>query len=98
MIFWNVRLGSDTEKLFPFSLMELHFQKFAKYGLILATILLPVMTAERGIGIDLNQITENQDHSTNLNIFDTFITKNSRNKFNKRMRDIVVDMVRLGYI
>lgn len=78
--------------------MELHFRKFAKYGLILATIVLPIITTERGIAIDLDEIANDLENSKNADIFDTFISENSRNKFNKRMRDVVVDMVRLGYI
>lgn len=93
---FHFRLGSDPEELFPFSLMQLHFQKFAKYGLILAAIVLPIITAERGIAIDLDQIAN--DNLTHVDMFDTFISENSRSKFNKRMRDVVVDMIRLGYI
>lgn len=35
-----------------------HFRKFAKFGLILSTVLLPMMTSESGNGIDLDEFAE----------------------------------------
>lgn len=90
-------MGSDPEKLFPFSLMLDHFQKFAKFGLILSTVLLPMMTSDDGNGIDLDKIAEDVQNGKEVDK-DAFISENSRKKFNKRLRGVVIDMVRLGYI
>lgn len=78
-----------------------HFRKFAKFGLILSTILLPMITSEVGSGIDMDGIggsatlsTSNEDGAH----FNHFISDGSRTKLNKRLRDVIFDMVRLEYI
>lgn len=90
-------MGSDPDKLFPFSLMLEHFRKFAKFGLILSTVLLPMMTSDDGSRIDLDEMAEDVKNGKEVDK-DTFISENSRKKFNKRMRGVVIDMARLGYI
>lgn len=59
--------------------------------------LVPLLTAERSNGFDLDELSESVVNGV---VFEEngFITEKSRDGFNKRMRDIVVDMVRLGYI
>lgn len=92
-------MGSDPEKLYPYSLMLDHFRKFGKYGLLMATLLLPIILADKGQGVDLDEATNNSEHYKDTEISDPFfITESSRSKFKKRLRDVVVDMVRLGYI
>lgn len=86
--------------------MQEHFRKYAKFGLVLSTVLLPMITTEKGNGLDLDELAANFEKckenncvdSQDLEAFNTFISENSRNKFNKRQRDVVVDMVRLGYV
>ena len=99
-------MGSDPDKLFPYSLMQEHLRKNSKYGLILSTVLLPMITTEQGNGLDLDELAvkfekgkeNNFEDSNEFTAFDSFISDNSRNKFNKRLRDVAVDMDRLGYI
>lgn len=64
-----------------------------------------MITTEQGNGVDLDELAtkfekskENIENSTDLDAFESFFSENSRSKFNKRMRDVVVDMVRLGYV
>lgn len=85
-------MGSDP-KLFPFELMLEHFRKYAKFGLVLSTVLLPMITSTIGSGLDLDGIG-NKD-STNSN---NFISDGSRTKLMSRLRDVIIDMVRLEYI
>ncbi|XP_055296577.1 uncharacterized protein LOC129565586 [Sitodiplosis mosellana] len=100
------RLGSDPEKLFPFAVMLEHFRKYAKFGLVLSTVLLPMITTDRGNGLDLDELAvkfeknkeNNFENKEDLDAFNSFISDNSRNKFNKRLRDVVGDMARLGYV
>lgn len=91
-------MGSDPEKLFPYNLMLEHFRKFARYGLILATVILPVITSEREYGIDLDEIANNAESRSEEDFAYLFISERSRRNLNKRLRDIVVDMVRWEYI
>lgn len=93
----NFRLGSDPQKLFPYTLMQEHLRKFGKYGFILATVILPMLATEKGSGLNLDGMADNLRNCADMQIIDKFLTK-SQNKFHSRLRDIVIDMVRLGYI
>lgn len=91
------RLGSDPGKLFPFELMQEHLRKFAKYGLILSTVLLPIITLEDDYVTDFESIGESVENGSMMSP-DEIITENSRRKLYKRLRDIVYDMITLRYI
>lgn len=94
-------MGSDPEKLFPFTLMQEHLHKLGKFGLISAAVILPLLVIEKGNGLNLDGIADNADNieicGADTQIFDALIS-NSKNKFNKRLRDVVIDMIQLGYI
>ena len=94
----NYRIGSDPEKLFPYETMQEHFRKFGRYGLILAAALLPMITTEEGNKIDLDEAANDVANNQDSDVFENLISEKSRNKFNKRMRDVVIDMIRLGYV
>lgn len=85
-------MGSDP-KLFPYELMLEHFRKFGKFGLVLSTVLLPMITSEIGSGLDLDAI--DQTGGTDAN---GFISQRSQIKLMERLRDVIIDMVRLEYI
>lgn len=72
-----------------------HFHKFGRFGLLIASVLLPVMTVESGNGIDLDSQQANDNQKSTLS---SFISDKSRSRFEKRFRDIIGDMVRLEYI
>lgn len=74
-----------------------HFHKFAHFGLILATVLLPMVTSDGGNAIDLDKIADDVKNGTELDA-NVFISNKSLTKLNKRLRDVIVDMVRLKYI
>lgn len=97
-------LGSNPEELFPYELMEEHLRKFGKFGLIMASTLLPTITADRDRQMNLDEDSSNdkkidgepperpklEDHP--------LISNSSMERLNKRLRDIAIDMVRLEYI
>lgn len=93
---YNFRLGSDP-KLFPLELMLEHFRKFAKFGLVLSTVLLPMITSEIGSGLDLDGMGDQSSNKDGANAND-FISNRSRIKLMERLRDVIIDMVRLEYI
>lgn len=94
---FQFRLGSDPEKLFPFTMMQEHLRKCAKYGFILSTVVLPVITTEREFTLNLDEIGECAENGT-LESDNMLISERSLKKMNKRLRDIVADMMRLEYI
>lgn len=80
--------------------MQEHFRKFGKYGLMMATLLLTVITADKSDGINLDQACEdklNGKHSDGDN-FIINISEESHARFNQRLREVAVDMVRLDYV
>lgn len=90
-------MGSDPEKLFPRKLMMEHLRKFAKFGLVLSTVLLPMITSESGCGLDLDGIEKNTLNSDGTDS-NNFISERSHEKLNQRLKDVIIDMVRLEYI
>lgn len=85
------------QQIFPYALMQEHLRKFGKWGLMLAMMLLSVITADERGAINLDQLSEDiLDGKPSPR--DAYITENSRLKYNKRLRDVIVDMVRLGYV
>lgn len=73
-----------------------HFRKFAKFGLILATVLLPMLTAERGNTLDLDDIANKIKNGEKLDP-DSYNSGKTA-KYQKRLRGVVLDMMRLKYI
>lgn len=91
------RLGSDPEKLFPFELMQDHFQKFGKFGMIMAAMLLPMLTATGGHSVDIDSLCDGIKEGKDIDA-EVFISDESRQRLVNRLRGVVIDMVHLGYI
>lgn len=91
------RLGSDPEKLFSFEMMQDHFRKFARFGMILATVLLPMITSDGGKTIDIDALCDDFKDGKDVD-GSVFVSDESKNRLTCRLRDVVIDMVRLDYI
>lgn len=78
--------------------MQEHLRRFGKIGMILASVVLPVLTAEKGNGIDIDKMAENMANNEKIDTSDFFFAGPSRDRFNERMKGVVIDMARLGYI
>lgn len=81
-------VGSDPEKLFSSNDFERHLKKYGKYGILMAPNMLQVITANKDDVMDLD--VENEQ-------FEGFVKK-SGDTFNVRMRDVIKDVVALGYL
>lgn len=92
----SFRLGSDPEKLFPYSLFQQYLRKYAGFNLIVATLLISKTFADSSK--DWNELSENfqKDRKVPIHLYNHSDT--SIEKMNKRLRDIVIDMTRLDYI
>lgn len=102
-IFLFSRLGSDPDTLFPFEMLMEHLHKFGKFGLILAAMLLPMITADPSFGVNLDefadQVSDYKEGKVEMEMKDNpFLSENSKNKLHKRLRGVAIDMVRLGYV
>lgn len=91
------RLGSDPDKIFSYDLMMEHFRKYGKLALIFATVMLPVVTAEKGKELNLDVLASQCSDGGGYSM-DSIMTEESKIKFHKRLRDVIVDVARLGYI
>lgn len=74
-----------------------HFRKFAKFGLILSTVLLPMLTSDANTGIDLDEVAGDVQNGKAMDA-NMFISDNSQKRYDHRLRDVIVDMARLEYI
>lgn len=97
MIYKNRRLGSDPATVFPYEVMLEHFQKFGKFGLIMAMMVVPMMLSEDGIADDLDEFAEQVKDGLELDI-STYVSEKSQPMLHQRLRDIVIDMAQLKYI
>lgn len=91
----NTRLGSSPSKLFPFSALQAQLKRFGKFGFVTATLLLPMITMEAEKCPDLDEMVETFKNSDPA---DVSPFEPNAEAFNKRMRDVIVDMDRLGYM
>lgn len=82
------RLGSDPYKLYPFKVFQMQLQQFGKFGLLNASIVLPILTKEIDLHVDSNA-TQSNKNDNGSQVSDSL---------RKRLRDIVSDSQRLGYI
>lgn len=85
------RLGCDPEKLFPYEALQEQLKKFGLYAIPMAGMLLPVLTARDGEVLDLDELGGDQPSSPWCNPLDNPL-------FIERMRGIIDDVVRLGFI
>lgn len=96
LLVFDFRLGSDPDKLFSYEMMHEHFQKFAKFGILVASMILPILTLDADASIDLDDLAENLESGQDINAENPFCS--NQLVFYRKMQDVIVDMDRLGYI
>lgn len=75
-----------------------HLRKFGKFALIMASTILPTVTTDSEREMNLSDLSSNNDEEL-ANLQDhPLISKSSLTRFNKRIRDVAIDMVRLEYV
>lgn len=90
-------MGSDPDTLFSYDLMMEHFHKFGKVAVIYAGAMLPIMTAEEGKELNMDDLA-NQCNDGGEFTFASILSEKSKIKYYKRLRDVIIDMVRLEYV
>ncbi|XP_055615685.1 uncharacterized protein LOC129761880 isoform X2 [Toxorhynchites rutilus septentrionalis] len=93
------RLGSDPEKLFPRKALDEQLQRFGRFGLMMAVMLLPVINTKSEDVPDLEEMSEKlesgADVTENIN---NFRSEETEGIYREKMSGCCRDMVRLGYI
>ncbi|XP_017767832.1 PREDICTED: uncharacterized protein LOC108556296 [Nicrophorus vespilloides] len=85
----------DTEKVYPYSILQDHMRQFSAYGLMMTIMVTHLMMSEGDETPDL----ENADLTDHAGFESSFIYE-SKNEalFGERIRDVVIDMAAQNYI
>lgn len=73
------------------------FHEFGRFGLVMASMLLPMMTSQNGMADDLDEFAEQLNDGQKVDE-NTYMSKETRHISNRLLKDVVVDMARLEYI
>lgn len=93
------RLGSDPEKLFPRKALDEQLQRFGRFGLLMAVMLLPVMTTKSEDVPDLEEMAEKLESGADVSDdVNNFRSESTETIYREKMVGCCQDMVRLGYI
>lgn len=91
------KLGSNPRKLFTLADLQYHMKKFGKYAFLMCPLLIGVMLADPKDIPDLDALSEELANETdNLELVRGFDEETQR-KYEIRIRDLVADLVELGY-
>lgn len=92
------RLGSDAKKLFPYSALEDQLKRFGKFGLTMAVMIIPIITADAADTPDIDELAQKMANGEDIK--GSFIKENvnSANIYMQRMADVMRDLDRLGYL
>lgn len=100
------RLGENPEVVFPFEALEKQLKKFGRFGLIMAFMLIPTMNIQSQDVPDLDEVAkdmkddvENPDPEKMKKI----LSRNEQfmkgaDMLRAKLRDVTLDMAKLGYI
>lgn len=95
------RLGGDAEKQFPFEALQKHLNQFGKYGIILASQVIPGSSVKSEDLPKRDLIAENTE-TENPDTFKDFLQflniANSTPATKSRMRAALMDAIHYGYL
>ena len=92
-----LRLGSDANKLYPRNVFDSHLKRFGRFGLILSVFCIPIFTSDPEESPDIEEFAKdlgNPSESTQ----NSFISNKTADKYAERMKGVLEDMNRLGYL
>lgn len=92
--FFKFRLGSDPEKVFPRAAFDDQLKKFAKFGLAMSMMSLPVITNKEAV--DMDEMSERSLQGEDSAGNDEASPPNEL--YVSRMRGVFQDMYDFGYI
>lgn len=95
--FYSSRCGSDAEKLFPYATFAEQLKQFGRFGLVMATMVVPLFTSVQEDLPDLDVVCEQIERDRGMGN-KMFKFEKTQDMFAVKMRDIIIDMDRLGYI
>lgn len=81
-------MGSNPDTVFPYNQFMDQMRKYAKYGLVFASFFIPIFFANK----DAETLTDDIQNENNNDTPELSV------ECKTRIRDVVADMYRLGYI
>ncbi|XP_018328485.1 uncharacterized protein LOC108739198 isoform X1 [Agrilus planipennis] len=91
-------LGSDGDKLFPFSLLETHWKIYLKFGLILSTVVIHSMVlASEEEDLPIGDFENPKGKLTDVFLFEK-ATKETNARYKERIRRVIKYCVDMNYI
>ncbi|KAF2904589.1 hypothetical protein ILUMI_01587 [Ignelater luminosus] len=88
------KLGSDPDKILPYSVLQEHWKKYSRYGLAFSIFVIHIMLTEKDEAIDLSEECEAGRSVTEA--FDYEIKK--MDEFKERVRAIILHFVERKFI
>lgn len=91
------RLGSDAEQLFPFSALESELTRHGNYALVVAALMVMLTSQAPEDTFNVDKMVEIVGGETPIADF-MHMPEETQAKYNIRMRDVILDLDRLGYL
>lgn len=90
------RLGSDADKLFRWEDLLEQMQKFARYGFVLAFMLLHIVSAKPEDIPDMDQMARDMAANPNIDLSNSFMT-HVNPLFDRRVKGVIEHFFEMGY-
>jgi Ecdysteroid kinase-like family len=90
-------LGSDPDKVFPREVLEAHIKRFAKFGMLMAILLLPLFTAQSADAPDLQELADKMQLSDNTADIHNQLTT-AEALYSSRMVELLREMSEKEYL
>lgn len=97
ILFLLYSLGSNADELFPFEDLLNEMKKNGRFGIVMGMMLLPLLTSVADDIPDLDALSEQMNSGEKLDE-NLFKFEKTDAVYKRKMRDIIVDMDKLGYI
>lgn len=92
-------LGGDTMTQFPFTALLRQLKQVGKFGIVMATFLIPMLTTSNDELPDMDFMAENMKNEDPAVMEEMMKNWMKTNKFYEaRMRDALLDAIRYGYL
>ena len=92
------RLGGDTESQFPYSALLQQLKQFGRFGVLIATMMIPMLSMKNEDLPDMDLMAENMSKDPKA-VEEMMKGMGKGNDFYKvRMLAVIMDSIRLGYL
>lgn len=93
-----LRLGLEAAEIFSFDNLRDHLRRYGKFAFVTAAVVIPMLISEQGHIPDLNKFAEGISNGSIVPDRNLYLSDKTRNIYNKRLEDVIIDMARLEYI